>query len=119
MTLGQGQVRGLRIGPMGPGPGPWAQDRAHGHRAQGTWVHGPMGSWAQGPMGPRPTGPGIQKHEFYFAKHRFSIRRQRAGTAPGKDNSTPAEDLHNKNPSLAPSGKINKKVKIVSETGKN
>ena len=38
---------------MGPGPGPWAQDRAHGPRAR---AHGPR----TGPMGPGPgpLGPG-------------------------------------------------------------
>ena len=57
-----------------------------------------------------------KKHRFSSGKTRFSIRRfsagnsaatrrQPAGNRPGKDNSAPAEYLHNKNPSLVALGK--------------
>ena len=41
----------------------------------------------------------------FCAGNAAAARRQRGRTRPGKDNSAPAEDLHNKNPSLALSGK--------------
>ena len=77
------------------------------HFLDGPRAQGSMGPRAQGLKGPRahgPKGPWAQKHRFSLGKPRFSIRRQRGGNAPGKDNSTPAEDLHNKNPSLPLSG---------------
>ena len=42
---------------------------------------------------------------FLYAGNSAATRRQLGGNPPGKDNLAPAEDLHNKNPSLALSGK--------------
>ena len=100
-------AQGLGPGPwpralaLGPGPRPWPRARAQG-------------------LGPGP-GPRARAHPaprtFIFLKkievvYTTGPRQQRGGNAPamrrhrgGKDNSTPAEDLHNKNPSLALSEK--------------
>ena len=51
----------------------------------------------------------VEKHKlfigFLYDRNPAATRPQLAGNPPGKDNLAPAEDLHNKNPSLALSGK--------------
>ena len=104
----------MRFGPMGPGPmgawahGPWAMGHGPWAMGHGPWAHGPKahGPWAQGP---KAHGPWDPKPLIFLRKTRVFYMPAPYRSADGKDNSTPAEDLHNKNPSLALSGKTKKK----------
>ena len=60
------------------------------------------------PPGPRPKNIDFPWKNLVF--YGTAAHPQRTGTRGGKDNSAPAEDLHNKNPSLVAFG--NKKVGI-------
>ncbi len=71
----------------------------------GPRVHRPLGRKGPRAQGLMAHGPRDPKTLISLRKPRFSIRRQLGGSAPGKDNSTPAEDLHNKNSLLAALGK--------------